>query len=64
LDNEFLYSYNNKPFSIINNPNYEDKKKLFFDEIISFKLKLRKNQLNEIIKKIRLGINKLNLDSK
>ena len=39
-------------------------KKIFFDDIISFKLKLRKNQLNEIIKKIRLGINKLNLDSK
>jgi len=39
-------------------------KKIFFDDIISFKLKLRKNQLNEMIKKIRLGINELTLDSK
>lgn len=65
LDNKFFYSYSNKPFIIINKPNYEEQKKIFFDDIISFKLILCKNQLNGIIKKIRFGINELhNLDSK
>ena len=29
LDNEFLYSYSNKPFTIINKPNYEVQKNIF-----------------------------------
>ena len=62
IEIDILNSYSNKQFLITNISNCCELKKMFFDEKIAFKLKLRKYKINAIIEKVRFDINNLDID--
>ena len=63
IEFDILNSYSKKPFLKTNISNYYELKKICFDDIIAFKLKLRKYKINAFIEKVRFGINNLDIDS-